>query len=76
MFAQYSVHVGGLWGFFLDQALNCVNLAVWLLYLQEKCAIYGSQMVPGFSVELQCLGFVFFYYYFLLFLFPVSSSGH
>lgn len=30
---------------------------MWYLYLQGKCAIYGSQMVPGLSIELQ--GFVF-----------------
>lgn len=32
---------------------------MWLLYLQGRCAIYGSQMVPGFSVEL----FIFIFFY-------------
>lgn len=43
-----------------------MNLAMWLLYLQGKCAIYGSQMVPGFSVELHYL--IFFT------VFPFSSQ--
>lgn len=43
-----------------SKKLNCVNLATWFLYLQGKCAIYGSQMVPGFSVELQYLSFLWF----------------
>lgn len=43
--------------------LICVSLTMWLLYLQGKCAIYSSQMVPSFSVGLQ----YFIYYYFFFF---------
>lgn len=65
--AQWSVYNKHIGVFFLKRSCskkkklekkqNCVNLAMWLLYLQGKCAIYGSQMVPGFSAELQYLIF-------------------
>lgn len=40
-----------------------------VLVFAGKCAIYGSQMVPGFTVELQRLVFCFFFLCVCVFLF-------